>query len=174
MSIGKSYVILAPHVDDEVIGCWRLLKSGQVKAVIYYYDLSSTRFAEARECANLFEFELHGVGEDVQQYRDKILVVPNIADHHPHHKQVNLDAQTFANTKCYYSVSMNVKMDVLEPWEQEEKRETLYRLFPSQRKYFDDHAECYLFESLLGTDWIMYQVEDNAGQVSTIHIRPIM
>ena len=32
-------IILAPHVDDEVIGCYQLLVKGEIDKIVYFYDL---------------------------------------------------------------------------------------------------------------------------------------
>jgi hypothetical protein len=165
----KNVVILSPHIDDDVIGCFRLLKAGLVSKVYYFYDLTEERIAEAKRAAELFNFEPIFLKNETisikQEDPETIFLVPNIHDVHPHHKSVNRFAkQNLHMYKLqYYSIDMNTKFDILSEELQVEKEKTLLTLYPSQHKLFANE-KYFLFESLTKKDdvckiWIKFQKE---------------
>jgi LmbE family N-acetylglucosaminyl deacetylase len=169
MSTEKPYVILAPHVDDEVIGCWRLLDQGKVRGVSYFFNLSSERINESWDCSAKYGFEVLDGLYDVKP--DDILLVPNIADYHPHHKHVNHMVRNVANRVYYYSVDMNVAMQVLPEFAQEQKKKDLMKLFPSQQELLRSTQKYYLFESLLETDWVQMRIKED-GLERVVMVKP--
>ena len=150
----KNIVILAPHVDDEVIGCYSLFTDGydRVKQVIYFYDLTDNRKDEAIEASKFFKFDASFDGYDAIIDKDAILCVPNISDAHPHHKAVNQYAKTLSNEKLYYSVDMNRDFVVLDEADQKFKLTMLRQIYPSQVKLFESDAKYHLFESITPDD----------------------
>jgi len=154
----KNIVIFAPHPDDEVIGCYSLLNSGKVRAVVYFYEHDDRiRRAEANHCADVFDFTpiylTAGLdGRDVLLPTD-VLLLPNIKDSHEDHKCVNLLGKfCFPNNdKAYYSVDMDSKVPLAEAYRRG-KEATLRSVYPSQSNYLNTHAECYLFESIVDND----------------------
>jgi hypothetical protein len=158
----ERYVIFAPHVDDEVIGCYRFLNSHKVEAVYYFCELSVERRNEAVACANKYGFKpVFATTDTLIVDPDVIILAPNINDKHPQHNAINRLAKKFPNKKKYYSVDMNVKFDVLESSEQSDKKSSLLSLFPSQAALFADE-KYFLFESLIDDDskkmiWVTFQ-----------------
>jgi hypothetical protein len=170
----KPYVIFAPHIDDEMIGCWSLLSSGLVDQVYYFNDLESHRVDEAIKLSVQYGFKAVFVDYEhelrdwfniiKQKIAGKILLLPSIKDQHPHHKIVNRWGKAFPNEKKYYSVDMNHKISVLRDYEREEKRAELDRFYPSQKMLWDRDAKYYLFESIQDSDnrktiWVTFQKE---------------
>lgn len=146
-----TYSILAPHIDDECIGCFDYLKSKDVEKVYYFFETES-RIQEAYNAAEYFDFSSEVIKlEDINKIpSDTILLVPNISDKHIDHKAVNIAAKKIKNTKIYYSVDMNIA----EPYSLwEKKKECLYNLYPSQKQYFDLNPQCYLFEMYMDEDY---------------------
>lgn len=164
--MSKDYVIFAPHVDDEVIGCYQYLQKKMVREVYYFHDITTSRMKEAMMASQLFSFDPH-FPPDKPKLRDTdIILVPNIADYHPHHKHVNWFAKNqFPNhKKMFYSVDMNVPFEVLMEGQQVSKKEILMSLYPSQRSLFEADAKYYLFESALRSDdrkmiWVTFHKE---------------
>lgn len=151
----KPNVILAPHVDDELIGCFRILEEKTVSDVYYFYDLTNERKEEALYCASKYGFNAHFLWmNDIPV--DKTVYVPNIHDTHPHHKTVNYISRSLPNKKRYYSVDMNVPFDVLNTNDQEIKLNELLDTFPSQKKLILKDEKYSLFESDLDTDLICF------------------
>lgn len=157
------YVILSPHIDDETIGCWRLLNAGLVDAVIYFFDITEERFAEAVNCSNKYGFKRHiclptvaSVSEVLEHYKDHIILAPEIYDTHGQHKQINVLAKTLQLHRDiqvqYYSISMNKDFVVLEPEHQQQKKSDLLELFPSQQGLLTSDEKYFLFESLIDSD----------------------
>ena len=162
----SKYVIFAPHVDDEMIGCFNLINEGKIDAVYYFYDLTEDRIQEAENAAKLFGFEVIMGGFSKEFFmtsaKDVIILAPNIHDEHPHHKEVNRLAKQLPNKKLYYSVDMNVKKEVLANYDT--KRTALTSLYPSQKKLFEKDDKYHLFESILEDDsdkmiWVKFQEE---------------
>lgn len=162
----KDIVILAPHVDDEVIGCFTWLgQDTRVKSVVYFFDTTEERKEEALEAGVALGYDVHftdlgNLGALLYQMDDiTTLLVPSRMDHHPHHRMVTTAALIYARLYdpkievMFYSVDMNVHMTMpLAAEVAENKRKWLYSLFPSQRSYFDQHPECYLFEDVRSSD----------------------
>lgn len=153
-STTKKYVILAPHPDDELIGCFKILKNKEVEKVIYFYELNDIRKKEAIECSKLFEFEpifVEKISNDFQFSNDKILLVPNIHDNHVAHKAINQIAKQQYFKKMYYSVDMNVPYTILSKEEKETKEYLLKKIYKSQIQLFQNE-KYFLFESLVDSD----------------------
>lgn len=144
------YVILAPHVDDEVIGGFRLLEARQVSDVYYFYELTEERRLEAMHCAKKFGFVPH-FQEKVAVAEDKVVLLPSVRDSHPHHKEVSLMGFVLPNAKLYYSVDM-ARRDLLNEYMQQRKREALLELFPSQVALFVSDDRYHLFEDVSKSD----------------------
>lgn len=150
-------IILAPHVDDETIGCFSLLDSGLISEVVYFYDLTDERWDEAQRAGDLFGFEVTNGDwrSGSSAWMNDILpedtiIVPTVTDAHPDHKSVNLQGRRIAkNTGCkllFYSIDMNVPYrQKTKYWE--EKRQVLDYLYPSQRQLLSDE-KYHLFEAI--------------------------
>lgn len=154
----RNKVIFAPHIDDEVIGCWRILSKGEVSDVYYFYDCTPERQSEAIAASRKFGFVAHFVkpGELPTIDKDKIIYLPHIRDAHHHHKLVNYAGKTYPNAQRYYSVDMSAPFDVLDVLDQSSKRIDLLELFPSQHKLLSDD-KYHLFECDVESDVRMMQ-----------------
>lgn len=154
-----NYVILAPHIDDELIGCFSLLRKGLVSDVYYFYDLDEQRIEEAKRLAKNLGFTPHFLESYPYTFpEDKILLLPNIADLHPHHKNINTTYRREPNEKVYYSIDMNVKNRVLGEKERSDKLDLLRTYYPSQSKLIEGNDKYHLFESILETDLMVYKI----------------
>lgn len=155
------YVIFAPHIDDETIGCHSLLQRGEVLTVFYFFEFDKIRVDEALEASRWFGFKPFFPDnifyfEDIikkygQIFADDVkILVPRINDHHWAHKAVNRMAKSSFKNLLFYSIDMNDNPKRYD--DDERKKDDLYRLYPSQKQYFDDHPQCYLFEHISDTD----------------------
>jgi len=164
----KNYVIFAPHIDDEIIGCWSFIKAKIVDSVYYFYDLDDDRKKEAKAAAFAFGYTaVFETSYPLSVPNDKTILLPNIRDAHPDHKQVNRNGKyAFPDhKKMFYSVDMNYKTTLLDDWE--DKRDTLNKFFPSQSELFRD-GKYYLFESIQDTDVSRYTKVSNSKVVIEI------
>ena len=151
----KPYIIFAPHVDDEMIGCWTLIRDKLVQTVYYFNDLDESRKEEAITASKAFDFEVNFDKDYPKIDEDMILLVPNIRDAHPHHKIVNYRVRTLypKNKKQYYSIDMNHKIMLLDDYT--DKLDALLKYYPSQSVLLND-GKYFLFESIQDTDVSRY------------------
>lgn len=150
------FVIVAPHVDDEVIGCFRFLHSRVVSKVFYLNECYGDRLYEAYACAKHFGFMPFFGANSLFRSPGEIILAPNIKDTHDDHKAANsLVKKTFgSNDVAYYSVDMNVAKRTLSPTVSAAKLEALKTLFPSQKSLFENDDKYHLFESVQKCDWL--------------------
>jgi LmbE family N-acetylglucosaminyl deacetylase len=155
-------IIVAPHPDDELIGCFSLLKKGEVSEVWYVFDHSidnRSRMKEALQCADTFKFKpifLDGI-QDLLEYAEKqvqrILVIPSIHDSHPQHRLVNQICRKYA---CmFYSVDLEYAKgkEVLAPENATEKKLYLDDIYSGQKSLWESNASYYLFENIVLRDY---------------------
>lgn len=152
-------VIFAPHIDDETIGCHSLLSKGEVSTVYYFFEYFGDRVFEALKAAERFRFAPFFVLDLVKFENafqslfapDDLILVPRIEDHHPDHQMINRIAKAHHSNLLFYSIDMNVGPSIYA--ESETKKNDLYRLYPSQKDYFDNHPQCYLFEHISASNY---------------------
>lgn len=151
-------IIFAPHVDDETIGCHQLLSKHAVHNVYYFFEHSGVREEEAKKAAKHFKFIPIFISDfDSFQKNFKLffafndtILVPRIEDHHHDHQFINQFTKNQHSNLFYYSIDMNVNPDKYV--NSELKKADLYSLYPSQKDYFDNHPQCYMFESVSDRD----------------------
>lgn len=166
------HIIIAPHVDDEVIGCYELLAANSIDKVIYITDfgeVTGPRKLEALKCAVRFKFKaIFCTLAEVNQHLvpNCTLYVPSVKDLHPHHKLVNLLAHRMPCRRHiylkFYSVEMNFAPRLLDEDVRNAKLDALTTLFPSQAALFNSDAKYWLFESIRGMDGELSQVVNKA------------
>lgn len=156
----RNVVIVAPHVDDELIGCWSYLRDGLVSTVIYLEELSPERRAEALACANTYGFEAVFDCAEFTPVLEKLLLVPSITDTHPAHRRANLEWRKCCHNVKFYSVDLNQPTkQALPDWQ--DKKAALDRLFPSQQALWATNANYYLFEDVQDTDYrVLGKIQD--------------
>lgn len=157
-------VIVAPHPDDELIGCFSLLRSGQVNHVIYYHDLTEERKAETRACAEYYGFEPHYQIEPpvaITLFEHALFVLPSIKDSHRDHQKLNQSFRTLLgpDRRRFYSTNLDAlrTKTPLEPKDRDMKRQALDQLYPSQIGLWSGDASYYLFEHVVAYDYSIYQ-----------------
>ena len=172
-------IVLAPHVDDELIGCWRQIVNQEVTAVIYFFDLFEDRIAEAQAFSDKYSIPIYFSDGDPEKFirgrfdSETPVLAPNIGDNHVHHKMVNNIAKRYFSNIQYYSIDMNVEFDVLEPDQQKQKREALLELYPSQASLFEDE-KYWLFESCVPSDMIYAyssRIMTHSGDMVTFSVK---
>lgn len=150
-NLTKPYVIFAPHIDDETIGCFRYIQNNLVDTVYFFYECTEVRKTEAISLSLVYGFNV--VFDSIMPVidKDKIILVPNCHDHHEHHRAINKLAKIhYTNQLKYYSVDMNVHKDILPDNIRHEKKIAL-NFYQSQFTLLSDE-KYHLFESITDDD----------------------
>jgi len=167
-------ILIAGHPDDELIGAFRLIKSGLIDGVVYL-DATPERYALAQVAGkelgfdtrklnfssfcNLFQcqysdypnpgvalaYDLFGVRNS-----ESTFLVPDIADNHLLHKAVNCIMRLGGCRLGYYTTEMNTGYTKeLSEEEKNEKREMLNKYYPDQASLWENDWKYFLFEGIV-------------------------
>jgi len=151
-------IIIAPHLDDEIIGCYEYLK--EIDYVIYF-----TKDYRIEHINNLvksggheFNFEYIHIDDaapgDIQNC---ILYLPSKFDHHPYHHTVrkaivrNISGN---NIFRYYNIEMNSPF-LEECSNPEDKLRLLKKYYPGEKLFINDE-KYWLFNCVVGDENIVY------------------
>ncbi len=152
-------LIIAPHPDDEIIGCWRLLREGKVNYVAYVF-IDKARENEIFRAMEKYGFKAILIKKfSVEELKEVIsradeVYVPHPYDHHPQHRLVRLMSESVAfelGVKLmYYSTDMNVPwaIEALNYDDAMKKLEDLQECYPSQESEFLVNHHWWLFEGV--------------------------
>lgn len=152
--MNKDITIFAPHPDDELIGCFSVLRARKVKRVVFFNELSNERKQEAATAGNKYGFIADFKGYNFRlKNLTNILYVPTRDDNHPHHKTASQFAKSIGGVdKQYYSVDLDKKCSLLPEKLRKEKKNALDYCYPSQKDLWDKNAKYYLFERITPKD----------------------
>lgn len=160
-------LIVAPHIDDELIGCYSVLeKEGHKTDVLYLYDLSPERKAEAEHGSQILGFGILNFFPRTKDTYSKIYV-PSRHDWHAQHKEAYLSYRTKATH--FYSVDM-VGGKPLSTEDQERKKYLLDTIYPSQKALWERDHKYFLFESIATKDYAEYVTLEYPGGFSPTKI----
>ena len=143
------YIIIAPHPDDELIGCFMLFKRKLVKKVIYIEpDIvrknEAIYFCEAMRVQCVFIEKAEELNKIFVE-KDHIYMAPSLQDHHPLHKMISVLGKRFRFG--LYSIDMNAEfVKELHPRLRDEKREILNKYYSSQKSLWENDHKYFLFE----------------------------
>ena len=147
-------LILAPHPDDEVIGCYSIVTDTKRTIHVAFGEYeTSARGSEAEAAASALNVKLVSLQSVAPASYDEVYV-PSLLDDHPDHKRMNLAYRSTATH--FYSVDMRGKRRSLGTEHAERKLALLNGLYPSQRSLWDSDASYYLFESIARTDYMIF------------------
>lgn len=147
-------VIIAPHFDDEIIGCYEVLTNPLLKPTIVYMQLdNSERKDEA------LKLKTHIPNVKMQFFQKSIpqiflnpsntLYFPDpVFEFHPEHRQLGAVGESFLRqglNVIFYNVNMQAPY-IHEVQEPKSKRHLLEKVYPSQKNMWKYDAKYYLFE----------------------------
>ena len=178
----KNLLILAPHVDDELIGCYTLFRLQNVNIEVHYFEeLDSERRAEAEEASLELGFKCMFAEPGAEGYKvTKELIdagnfdqvyCPSRADLHDAHRRINSEFRS--RSTHFYSVDMSEGSYTLSAdggytssWD---KLRLLNKLYPSQKALWETNAKYYLFENIREHDFSTY-VTINIGPDAKVRV----
>jgi len=148
-------IIVAPHPDDELIGCWSVLNHPTIKPlVIYTGHITEDRKNEAirlkeftRVSAQLFLFN---IPSQFLSKENTFLFPDPIYDTHPEHRATGAMGEDIARkggNVIFYSTEMNAPYKyVLDEKSIKEKEAMLNEIYPSQADLWKYEKKYILFE----------------------------
>lgn len=167
-------LLISPHRDDELIGCYTLLKYGEdieVDILYLFKDASEDKgikaedFPSIRKIYDPIFIEPSNIGgwSDIFDYIQKevlndytFVLVPHISDNHISHKLVNIAVKQVLPLKkiMYYQVEMNLA----RPLSYDESKEKLLALekYYGARYVYLKSEKYRLFETLESSDHKRY------------------
>jgi len=162
----KNVLIIAPHIDDELIGCWSVFNNPENNiSVVWLCELTDTRKHEGLTLKGLsvngwikasidrLEFGHENVTHIIESYKPEEVYVASRKDSHIEHKIANSLFRKYATH--FYSVDM-VEGRYIGEEESKLKRYALDVTFPSQMNLWATNAKYYLFESITRYDYESY------------------
>lgn len=154
----KNYVILAPHADDEIIGCFDVLSAPNHRVSHVVYP-NYAALQEAREMAEMFGVELALTGDliDVLKAGGTLFAPDPNYDYHPEHRRWGHTAERTARENndinvVWYNTNMNAPY-IREVRRWKRKRDLLNKFYPAKSSLWEYDHRYYLFEGQC--TWIM-------------------
>lgn len=158
----RNGIVLAPHLDDEIIGCYSVLDS--VDQVIYFHDdYRSVPGALPNLPYIVYEkYHPQTLNSIFHSNPEKVVYLPSKYDYHPLHRKVRAIGMSWPGKKMFYSVEMNT------PWLEEEanpsgKRKLFQRLYPGELETISKSDKYFFFKSIAPYDdliWASVKWED--------------
>ena len=153
----KTFVIISPHPDDELIGCYTLFKRGLVRAV-WYGETDEERMKNAERFGKEWGFEIL-YGKQLSFYQKFIIkevypkncvyLFPDTNEKHPLHRFLSSVAQQSSYKIGYYSTDMNASyIRELSKKDQQAKRAMLDKYYPDQKSLWENDWRYFLFEGI--------------------------
>lgn len=151
--------IVAPHIDDELIGCFSIFEQalGDI-TVLYLNELSEERLREAEMVGRYFQSHWTIMPESFRSEEFDQVYVPCRQDMHPAHRSANAIYRSAATH--FYSTDMGEGRQYLGDARSATKRKWLDALYPSQRGLWALNSGYYLFENIRETDVITYTIKN--------------
>lgn len=148
-------IIVAPHPDDEIIGCYSILKNKDLSPIIIYTEnVSNERREEALKLKTIIPnvkiqlFQKTIPGHFLSPFNTYYFPDPTY-EFHPAHRMAGATGEIFLREMKYNIIFYNVNMQapyIFEVKDKDEKKKLLNEVYPSQSGLWDSDAKYFLFE----------------------------
>ena len=151
-------IIVAPHPDDEIIGCYEVLKRGESPIIIYGGNTPSERREEVKNIRKFFDIKVQLFQNSIPPnliQPENIFYFPNHTDeYHLEHRAYGFQGESLARqgmNVTFYTTLMNVPYihEVVDP---KDKKMYLESCYPSQADLWIHEHKYFLFEGYM--KWI--------------------
>jgi hypothetical protein len=150
----KSTIIIAPHPDDEIIGCFEKIRSASGHLVIIYSgDIDADRretvlkLKEKLDHVNLQLFQ-NSIPQPFLNVQNSFYFPDPIYEIHPKHREWGSIGESMARTGfdvTFYNTNMNAPY-IHEVNKPEDKRYLLEEVYPDQETLWKYDHKYFLFE----------------------------
>ncbi len=148
----KQIVIIAPHTDDEIIGCYEILK--KTNPIIIYTDpnMPSYRKEESLKLKEKVKIKgqyfLQSIPSQFFTREFKFYFPDPVYENHPLHRSMGVVGEQMARSGldvCFYSVNMLAPY-IHETLNSDEKENLLNEIYSSQKELWKYDKKYVLFE----------------------------
>ena len=157
-----SIVIVAPHPDDELIGCYSVLKNNDYCNIVYTTNMDNDRRKEATTIRDYFNVRQFFVNYDIPPVlieKENIFYFPDhINENHPAHRKAGMIGERLVRDGfdvVFYTINKNVSyIFELNEDDIKEKEEILNNIYPSQKSLWEYEKKYILFEGYM--KWVLH------------------
>ena len=152
----KRHIIIAPHADDEIIGCYSILKAGEVSAIYFPEKEIMVEAKIVMECfvvPNMFtiteQISFHNLALTATRMNGSIFFPDPVYEWHPEHRRWGSIGQELVrkghSNVIFYSVNMTAPY-IREVNNPDDKRKALNTVYPEKRNLWKYDHKYFLFE----------------------------
>lgn len=147
----KSLTCISVHPDDEIIGCFKLLRDNKIKEIIYIDIQDKRRLFEVENLTKSLSipFTVLSAAELNKKLNiDDIYLVPSGLDVHPLHRHIH--GMTIGLRRGLYTTNMNTEYTKeLSESDKKQKKVWLNKYYPSQKSLWESDWKYFLFEGVV-------------------------